>query len=177
MELIDLLPPKYDRNITMQTLQKLLGKATDDLENGLSNTISECFISTASSLLSRYEKMFGLKVSISESDAFRRERITAKMSGTGTVTKAMLMDVASRHSNGEVEITEDAPNHKFTVSFVGMLGIPQNMDGLKMTIEEIKPAHLAAEYEYFYNTWNDISHMTWDEASAYTWEGIRTVNL
>ena len=103
MELIDLLPPKYDRNITMQTLQKLLGKATDDLENGLSNTISECFISTASSLLSRYEKMFGLKVSISESDAFRRERITAKMSGTGTVTKAMLMDVASRYSNGEVD--------------------------------------------------------------------------
>ena len=56
MELIKLLPEYYDENVTMQTLQSILSKETDDLETGLSDTISECFASTASVLLSRYEK-------------------------------------------------------------------------------------------------------------------------
>ena len=55
MELIKLLPEYYDENVTMQTLQSILSKETDDLETGLSDTISECFASTASVLLSRYE--------------------------------------------------------------------------------------------------------------------------
>ena len=59
MELIKLLPDYYDKNVTMQTLQTLLSEVTDDLENGLSSTISECFASTASGLLSRYEQLLG----------------------------------------------------------------------------------------------------------------------
>ena len=61
--------------------------------------------------------------------------------------------------------------------FVGTLGIPGNMSDLKITIEEIKPAHLAVVYEYVYNTWNDVSKITWNQAAAYTWDEIRTVNL
>ena len=39
MELIKLLPEYYDENVTMQTLQSILSKETDDLETGLSDTI------------------------------------------------------------------------------------------------------------------------------------------
>ena len=48
---------------------------------------------------------------------------------------------------------------------------------LELTIEEIKPAHLMVEYEYIYNTWENVGKLTWNEASAYTWEEIRTVKL
>ena len=51
------------------------------------------------------------------------------------------------------------------------------MTDLKLTIEEIKPAHLMVEYEYIYNTWENVGKLTWNEASAYTWEEIRTVKL
>ena len=51
------------------------------------------------------------------------------------------------------------------------------MSDLKLTIEEIKPAHLAVTYEYVYNTWADVSKLTWAQAAEYTWEEIRTVNL
>ena len=177
MELIKVLPPYYDENVTMQTLQSILSKETDELEIELSNTISECFVATASKLLSRYENLLGLTVDVMKSDDFRRERICAKMVGTGTTTKSMIEDVASSYSNGEVEVIEEPANSRFTIRFVGTLGIPGNISDLKLTIEEIKPAHLVAEYEYIYNTWSDGEVLTWDETSAYTWEEIRTVRL
>ena len=177
MELIKVLPPYYDENVPMQALQSILSKETDELEIELSNTISECFVATASKLLSRYENLLGLTVDVMKSDDFRRERICAKMAGTGTTTKSMIEDVASSYSNGEVEVIEDPANSRFTIRFVGTLGIPGNIADLKLTIEEIKPAHLVAEYEYIYNTWSDGEVLTWDEASAYTWEEIRTVRL
>ena len=88
-----------------------------------------------------------------------------------------MKNVAGSYSNGEVEVIEDAANYRFVIRFVGTLGIPGNVADLKLTIEEIKPAHLAVEYEYIYNTWGDVAALTWKQASAYTWEGIRTVGL
>lgn len=177
MDLTKVLPPYYDQNVSMQTLQKILSQVTDDLENGLSSTISECFVSTASKLLTRYENLLGLAVDVSKSEEFRRERIRAKISGAGTTTKQMIEDVSRSYSNGEVEVVEDNGNGRFIVRFVGMLGIPGNMADLKLTIEEIKPAHLMVEYEYIYNTWEDANVLTWEAALAYTWEEIRTVKL
>ena len=97
----------------------------------------------------------------------------AKLSGTGTTTKAMIADTASRYSNGEVEIIEDSPNNKFTVRFVGTIGMPGNMEDLKKTIEEIKPAHLAVEYEYVYNTHESLTSYTHAELTAYTHYQLR----
>ena len=177
MDLTKVLPSYYDQNVSMQTLQRILSQVTDDLEEGLSSTISECFVSTAAKLLPRYENLLGLAVDVSKSEEFRRERIRAKISGVGTTTKQMIEDVSRSYSNGEVEVIEDNGNSRFVVRFVGTLGIPGNMTDLKLTIEEIKLAHLMVKYEYIYNTWEDANVLTWEAASAYTWEEIRTVKL
>ena len=92
----------------------------------------------------------------------------------GTTTKEMVKNVASSYSNGEVEVIEDTAHYRFVIRFVGMLGIPGNMADLKLTIEEIKPAHLVVEYEYIYNIWRDVEVLTWEQAAAYTWEEIRS---
>ena len=75
MELIKLLPEYYDENVTMQTLQSILSKETDDLETGLSDTISECFASTASVLLSRYENLLGLTIDVTKENDYRRKNL------------------------------------------------------------------------------------------------------
>lgn len=177
MELIRLLPDYYENNQTMQLLQSILSEASDGLEESFSSTILECFTATASHLLSRYETFLGLEVDISKSDTFRRERIRAKITGAGTTTKEMIMNVAASYANGAVEVIEDNPAYKFVIRFVGILGIPGNIADLKLTIEEIKPAHLVVEYEYIYNTWRDVEVLTWEQAEAYTWEEIRSEKL
>lgn len=175
MQLMRLLPDYYENNKTMNLLQRILSEATNNLEAELSSTIKECFVSTASTLLSRYEKMYGLQVDILKDETYRKERILAKLVGVGTTTKEMLIETAASYSNGEVEVIEDNANHKFIIKFVGTKEMPGNMADLKLTIEEIKPAHLAVEYLYVYNSWDDISKMTWSTAESYTWNELRTV--
>ncbi|MDR7856294.1 putative phage tail protein [Tissierella sp.] len=173
MDLINLLPDYYKDNSTMEELQSILSVNINSLANKFDETINQCFVNTATALLSRYEKIYGIKVDVSKSDEFRRERISAKIRGIGTVTKQMIKEVARTYSNGEVEVIEDPSNYSFIVKFVGTKGIPANMADLTITIEEIKPAHLAFTFEYTFNTWNDISNMTWNQASSYTWDQLR----
>lgn len=179
MQLIKLLPDYYESNATMILLQGILSEVTELLDNDLSAMILDCFVSTASSLLSRYEEIYGLSVDASQSDVLRKERIAAKLTGAGTSTKEMIRQTAASYAYGKIEILEDNENYIFRIRFADERGIPKNMDNLKLTIEEIKPAHLAVEYVYTYNTWADIQNakMMWSEASGYTWEGIRTVNV
>ncbi len=173
MDLMNLLPPVYDKNDTMKELQGILSNKINNLTSNFDKTIDQCFVSTATDLLSRYEKVYGLTVDVTKSNEFRRERIKARAKGVGTVTKQMLEDVAASYSNGEVEVIENYEDYSFVVKFVGVKGIPANMADLILTIEEIKPAHLNFTFEYTYNTWNDIKHMTWNEASAHTWDQLR----
>ena len=173
MELINLLPDYYRNNQTMEELQEILSNDINYFVGGFGETIDQCFVNTATSLLSRYEKIYGLQVDVSKSDEFRRERIRAKIRGVGTVTKQMIEAVARSYSNGEVEVIEDPVNYSFKVKFVGTKGLPPNMADLTVTIEEIKPAHLAFEFEYVYNTHGELSIYTHEQLSAYTHAELR----
>lgn len=175
MRLNRLLPDYYENNDTMDELQAIVSDVTDKLEAGMTETIDQCFPGSASVLLARWETILGIRTVPSLSDASRREQILAKLSGTGTTTKKMIESVAKNFANGEIEVTEENAKQQFRVRFVSQMGIPENMDGLKAAIEEIKPAHLAVVYEYRFSTWADIAGLTWGQAAAYTWNSIKAV--
>jgi uncharacterized protein YmfQ (DUF2313 family) len=174
MDLMTLLPPIYNENTTMKQLQSILSNDIDILANSFNEIIDECFINTATSLLSRYEKIYGLTVDVSKSDLYRRERITAKIRGTSTTTKQMIIDTATAYSNGEVEVIEDPVNYRFIVKFIGTKGIPGNMADLTLTINEIKPAHLSFTFEYTYKTWGEVSSYKWSDVTMKTWYQLAT---
>lgn len=177
IDLMAYLPELYENNVAMKELQGILSEFVTKFDDGRNEVLDNCFISTASKLLSRYEKIFGLNIDISKNDEFRRERLKAKVRGSGTTTNQLIEQVASSFSNGEVEVIEDSKNYTFYVKFIGTLGIPGNIADLKLTIEEIKPAHLAFDFIYTYNTWKVVETLTWEEVSAYTWEQIRTAKI
>lgn len=178
MELMNLLPDYYSGNKTMEELQGILTSKINALASSFDETIDQCFVNTATALLSRHERIYGLQVDVSKSNEFRRERIRAKIRGVGTTTKQMIIDVASSYSNGEVEVIEDPANSSFKIKFVGVKGIPANMADLVLTIEEIKPAHLSYIFEYTYLTWDefDAYNKTWDQWDALnlTWDEFET---
>lgn len=157
----------------MEELQGILSNDINNLVNGLNETIDQCFVNTATSLLSRYEKIYGIQVDVSKSNEFRRERIRAKIRGVGTVTKQMIIDAARSYSNGEVEVIEDSANYSFKIKFVGTKGLPPNMADLTLTIEEIKPAHLTYAFEYVYRTHAELSVYTHEQLSSYTHAELR----
>ncbi len=173
MKLMDLLPSYYTGNATMEELQDILTGEINSLANSFNETINQCFVNTASTILSRYEKLYGLQIDVSKSYEFRRERIRAKLRGVGTVTKQMIVDVARSYSNGEVEVFEDPTNCSFKIKFIGTVGVPSNMADLTLTIEEIKPAHLSYTFEYIYNINSDLNKLTYSQLSVYTHDQIR----
>ncbi|MDU6304739.1 MAG: putative phage tail protein [Serratia marcescens] len=172
MGLIDKLPSFYKQSDSVIDIQGSLEKERCILEENIKKLINDLFVITSENI-ERWEKLVGIKSDVSKTLEFRKTNVIARIRGKGTTTIDLIKNVSISYSNGEVDVIEDNENYKFIVRFVGQKGIPTNLNDLKNAIEEIKPAHLEVEYQFIYNTWNMISHLTWNEANTSTWEGLR----
>jgi uncharacterized protein YmfQ (DUF2313 family) len=148
--------------------------------NGNSDDVlAQGFVDTATWGLTLWESFLGITTDPSKSYDYRRSVIKAKIRGVGTVTVAMIQNVAESFSNGTVTVAESPSTYSFSITFVGVHGIPPNMDDLTAAIEDIKPAHLAFSYIYTYMAWAmhdgynhtwaewDAKNLTWDEFTVY----------
>ena len=70
----------------------------------------------------------------------RRAKIQAKWLSKYHNDIVLIQRVCDAWKNGEVEV--DFVNGKIQIQFIGSFGIPSDLDSLKDSIEEIKPAHL-----------------------------------
>ncbi len=168
MSLIDLLPENYIESPEVVALQDALDYFSEAMKDAKSDLFEQFDVKTATWGLTMMEKSLGIKSNVSSPIGYRREHIRAKLRGVGTITKAMLEQTAAAYSGGEVTIIEKPGTNNFVIKFVGTLGIPANMEGLTLTIEEIKPAHLSYTFEYVYNTHAKLSGYTHLVLSGYT---------
>lgn len=146
---------------------------TVDLRWDLQDLIAQCFIETATWGLVLWERDLGLPTEDGKDLNSRRARSKAKLRSTGTVDIPMIKNVAESYVNGEVEIAVQPNAYHFDVIFVGIRGIPPNMDDLTAAIEEIRPAHLTYAYVYTYNTYADLAGHTYGQLAAYTHAELR----
>ncbi|MDU5167449.1 MAG: YmfQ family protein [Haemophilus parainfluenzae] len=144
-----------------------LAMQTDDL-------LKQGFVDTATWGLTAWEEEFGIATNLDYSYEERREVIKAKKRGQGTCTKSLIKNVAEAFSGGECRIIENTAPYTFTIQFVGVKGIPKNMDGLKQAINDIKPAHLVYDFKYTYTSWEylDSKNLSWENAEALTFEEL-----
>ncbi|WP_427340658.1 YmfQ family protein [Caloranaerobacter sp. DY30410] len=167
--------PGYYR--TSQVMTNITNAEDTELQlfiTNLTNTLNQFFVDLADTSLDRWEKELGIPVNSSKPDEYRRSVIKSKLRGQGTITVNLIKNVSESYSNGEVEVIEDNPNYSFTIKFVGTRGIPPNLDDLKSAIEEIKPAHLAVQYEFTYTTWGEVKNTTWGSIKTGTWKELKT---
>ena len=123
--------------------------------------------------LPSWEKELGITYNPSASVTDRREIIKAKLRGRGTTTKKMIQNTAQAFSGGEVEIIEYPEEYYFVVRFIGIKGIPRNMQGFIDMLESIKPAHLGYEFKYTYTVWNNLNNLTWNQAGMKIWDELK----
>lgn len=145
------------------------------LEYNIRDLIKQAFIVTATWGLIYWEEMYGITTNLTLSYEQRREVIIARMRGQGTTTKAMIQQTAEAFSGGEVDVIEDNSAHVFIIRFVGTKGIPRNMSAFVNMLDDIKPAHLAYQFEYRYTVWNDLGGRTWADLGEKTWSEVRTM--
>jgi acetolactate synthase small subunit len=151
------------------------GYEVGQLQHDLEDLIDQCYIVTATWGLSRWEQMLGVATNMSLTYEQRREILMAKLRGQGTTTRKMIEDTAVSFSGGEVKVIEDNPNHLFIIQFIGIKGIPRNMQAFVSMLEDIKPAHLAYRFEYRYTIWNEVRPYIWNHLTTITWDDVKTL--
>lgn len=148
-----------------------LNYKTNDIKNQLS-------IDTATWGLTRWEKEFRIETNLSLSYEQRREILNAKRAGQGTATMNLIKLVAEKFSGGEVHIIENTAPFYFTIQFIGVKGIPRNMQAFKNMLEDIKPAHLGYTFIYSYTNWDylDSKNLSLDSAESIKWDDLEIYN-
>jgi hypothetical protein len=177
--IINNVPSKIYNMKVMKLIYEVQQSKVDEINANIDDIRNQCYIDTATWGLVYWEGEYGIKTILTDSYEIRRSRVKSKMRGFGTVTVAMLKNVAASYACGEINVIEDVPNYTFTIKFTSLIGIPPNLNDFKAIIEEIKPAFLIPKYEFTYMTWNDYEkynktldewdslHLTCDEFQVY----------
>lgn len=133
------------------------------------------YIDTATWGLVLWEDLYGIETNFNYSYEVRRAVCKAKKRGQGTCTKDFIKNVAESFSGGEVDVIENTAPYTFTVQFIGVKGIPRNMEAFKNMLEDIKPAHFVYNFKYTYTVWNLLKekNLTWNKANSKNWDELK----
>ena len=174
---VDLTPyiPEFWIGPELMAAYTAFGYAAGELQADLEELRAQLFVATATWGLRYWEAAYGLETDLGKSYAFRRERVKAKIRGSGTATKQMIINLASAFAGGEATVIEYPREGRFVVKFVGLKGVPPNLGSLEAAIEEVKPAHLTFTFAYTYNYWDVLRGMTWDSLRPSTWDQVRII--
>lgn len=173
MTMIDKLPGYYRKSTVVASLYKAVQNMIDKLADDIDAEILKLFITTTEDF-TLHEKDVGL-TEIDTDLKTRRARVIAKLQGSRPFTKLELENLICIYDKAGCKITENYADYTVTILFDGEKGIPDNIEEIKAAVEEVKPAHLHIEYQYVYNTWqqlySELHYQKWsDIADNTTWE-------
>ena len=172
--------PFYERTSrVILALQAAIGSELDLIDAAIADVLLQYYVDTATDEgLVFWESFVGISSYVGQTLAERRSRIISKIRGIGTVTVAMIKDVAESFEYGLVNVTEDNANYAFEIKFTDVCGVPSRIADVQAAIEDIKPAHLAVTYAYTYTVYNVIatSGLTYDQirTAGITYEQVKT---
>lgn len=72
---------------------------------------------------------------------------------------------------GVSAVVKELGTGSVSVSFPGTAGVPEGFEEMKKIIEDILPAHVGVEYDFWYLTWLEL------EANFPTWKSIEDMDL
>lgn len=145
MDLMQLLPKRYDKSPNTVAIQQALGVEVDKITEAWQEMLLQLNVETATWGLTLWEQQYGLSNG-GKSMEQRREAILAKMRGVGTATVDMIRRVVQSYYQRPVEILEVAPEYKFIIIIDGEEMVNLRRSDVDRALWEIKPAHLEHEY-------------------------------
>lgn len=182
-ELTQYVPKQQWENDSRQKLiyEKLTNRL-NWLESIFKEVVDNAFIKTMNEeALSKAEKEFNIIPSLDQTLEDRKAVLISTLRGIGVTNIARIKNIVESFTNGKVEVITDNPHYFFKVKFVSEMGIPPRINDVKKAIDKVKPAHLDYDFEFKYNTWDDIKRagITWDYCKTHgiTWEDLRTKDL
>ncbi len=173
--LMNMLPFLYQNSKYIRDVQNSLESERDILEKEFINFYDNLFVESSSWSLEWWEKFLDVR-SVSKYIETRKSVIKNKLKFRGVTNKDVIMQLCSQYGFGQVEISEDFVNGKFTIRFISKEGEPDNLRDLINQLDLIVPSHISYDFHFTYVNWNEIEHKTWLDVSEMTWESIKKLD-
>lgn len=173
--LMNMLPFLYQNSKYIRDVQNSLESERDILEKEFINFYDNLFVESSSWSLEWWEKFLDVR-SVSKDIETRKSVIKNKLKFRGVTNKDVIMQLCSQYGFGQVEISEDFVNGKFTIRFISKEGEPDNLRDLINQLDLIVPSHISYDFHFTYVNWNEIEHKTWLDVSEMTWESIKKLD-
>lgn len=123
------------------------------LHTRIADVLNQFNVESSTWGLKAYEFDVGITTDITKPIDQRKSVVISKLRGAGVTTRELIENVAEAYANADVEVVEDNPNYNVIVKFVGVFGIPPNMDDLERSLREIIPAHMIYTLEFTFVTY------------------------
>lgn len=146
----------YEGFVEMEIIFEKENEHFGQFSNEVENLLLEAYPQTAAKTLHRYEKDLGIVVNQNKPVDQRRSTIIGKMRGQGKISGSTIRNMAEAYSRGIVTVDVFPSEYKILITFVDTLGVPDNIEDLKASIEEIKPADMILEFKYRYYLYSDL---------------------
>lgn len=173
--LMNMLPFLYQNSKYIREVQNSLESERDILEKEFTNFYDNLFVESSSWSLELWEKFLDVR-SVSKDIETRKSVIKNKLKFRGVTNKDVILELCSQYGFGQVEISEDFANGKFTIRFISKEGEPDNLRDLINQLDLIIPSHISYDFHFTYVNWNEIEHKTWLDVSEMTWESIKKLD-
>lgn len=147
-----------------------IGEIFDDLDETLNKLSSEFLFSTMTAeRVKELEKELSYTTNAKTLEGKRIE-IEARWKTSGKCDLELLQAIANSWRNGEIEIK--FIDGTIEIIFISLIGIPNDIEVLKASLEEAKPAHLGINFQYKYRLWKDLPPKTWEYYNQFTWQEV-----
>lgn len=174
MGLMEYLPEDYKKSPPTIEIQTALERMCSGIAEDTEDLRAQFFLSSATWGLQLWEWVYGIETDLTKDAALRRSVVAAKIRGKGTTTVEMIRNTAEAYVNGLVDVIEYNSEYRFEIVMLSVIGIPPNLEDLKATIHEIKPAHLDFQIIIKYNTWGMAKEaITWGDAQERSWTAMK----
>ncbi len=177
--MIKYLPPYERKSIVINEIIKAYDREFRNTEQSLEIANRNIFFDSAIESLPILERDLGIVTKKGLRYDQRREQVISRnIASFAQTTEEVIKSVAAAYSNGEVDVRPTDIPGVYEIKFVGVKGIPDNIEGLKQAIDIVVPAHLEFQYTYAFNaweflrnkTWGDVQHLSWSELQI--WDGV-----
>ena len=172
--LIKNLHKDYRKDEYIKEVMGVAGKELSKTSQKTKNLNDEFFFDTMSAVgIALYEGNLDFKTTGSIGD--RRNQIEARWKTAGKCDLELLQTIANSWRNGEIAVL--FINGGIIINFISLVGVPYDIENLKLAIETAKPAHLSISWNFIYRTFGMVKNFGettqyWKD-KGYTWGDMR----
>lgn len=152
MNLMSMVPLSWRKSPELAEIQRVVALELKRARDARDFVLAQLRVETATVGLVGWERAVGITTDLSLSLDLRRSKVKAKLQGLGVTTPEVIQTIVERFTGGDASLEEHPSEYWFKVVVDGVLNPPEDMDAMRHSVTEVKPAHLDHEYELQYQS-------------------------